>query len=43
MGETQKPGESVEQENEDRRGEERPADDGKVNPLAPPINVEPGS
>ncbi len=43
MGKTEKPSESVKQENEDRPEEERTADDGKVNPLAPPINVEPGS
>lgn len=43
MGDTEKPGESAGKENEDRREDEQPADDGKVNPLAPPINVEPGS
>lgn len=42
MGEIEKPDDEIEQD-EDQREESDGADDDMVNPLAPPINIEPGS
>jgi len=43
MGEIEKADDEIERKDEEQREESDAADDGKVNPLAPPINVEPGS